>query len=329
MLGKVLVTGSAGHLGQALVMSLRERGVDVVGLDVMASPWTDVQGSISDPECVEAAMQGVQTVMHTATLHKPHVATHSRQRFVDTNITGTLHLLEAALKCGVRAFVFTSTTSAFGDALRPRMGDPAAWITEEVVPKPKNIYGATKTAAEDLCQLFHRNFDLPCIVLRTSRFFPEPDDDEQRRASMSDQNLKAVEFLYRRVDVEDIVSAHVLAAQHVSRIGFDRFIISAPTPFEKTDVALLRRDPAQVLRERVPGYETLFSRLGWALLCDIDRVYVCERAIKHLGWQPKTDFMTALHRAAEGQSVLSPLACKIGIKGYHGGQYADGLYPVS
>ena len=102
-------------------------------------------------------MAGVEAVLHAATLHKPHVATHSRQEFVDTNVTGTLNLLEEAAAAGVGAFVFTSTTSVFGDALVPPPGAPAAWITEDVVPVPKNIYGVTKVAAEDLCQLFHRN----------------------------------------------------------------------------------------------------------------------------------------------------------------------------
>jgi nucleoside-diphosphate-sugar epimerase len=92
-------------------------------------------------------------VLHTATLHKPHVATHSRQDFVDTNITGTLNLLEAAVANHVRSFVFTSTTSTFGDALTPPPGAPAVWITEDVVPIPKNIYGTTKVAAEDLFHL--------------------------------------------------------------------------------------------------------------------------------------------------------------------------------
>ena len=83
----------------------------------------------------------------------------------------------------MQAFVFTSTTSAFGRALVPPAGEPAAWITEDVVPVPKNIYGATKVAAEDLCELVQRDHGLPCIVLRTSRFFPEDDDERSTRAT--------------------------------------------------------------------------------------------------------------------------------------------------
>src|SRR5262249_33236950 len=158
--------------------------------------------SITDRPVVRRCMVGVGTVFHAATLHKPHVATHSRQEFVDTNVTGTLNLLEEAMAAGAQAFVYTSTTSVFGDALRPPAGAPTAWVTEEVAPIPRNIYGVTKAAAEDLCQLFHRNHGLACVVLRTSRFFPEEDDDSAVREAYADENIKANEFLYRRVDVE-------------------------------------------------------------------------------------------------------------------------------
>src|SRR6187401_28452 len=165
----IVVTGSAGHLGEAMMRTLRAQDRPARGLDILPSPFTDVVGSITDAEVVERALDGATAVVHTATLHKPHVATHSRQAFVDTNVTGTLVLLEAAVRAGVRAFLYTSTTSTFGDAL-------VGWIDETVVPIPKNIYGVTKVAGEDLCALAARNQKLPCLVLRTSRFFPEDDD---------------------------------------------------------------------------------------------------------------------------------------------------------
>src|SRR3546814_16851392 len=93
---KVLVTGSAGHLGEALVRSLREQGREVVGLDILASPYTSAVGSLMDRAFLRRCLAGVATVYHAATLHTPHVATHSRQDLVATTITGTLNLLEAA-----------------------------------------------------------------------------------------------------------------------------------------------------------------------------------------------------------------------------------------
>ena len=125
----ILVTGSAGHLGEAIVRTLRAAGRPAVGLDIKASPFTDVVGSVGDAAVVARAMAGVSAVIHAATLHKPHVATHANQAFVDANVTGTLTLLEAAAAAGVKGFVFTSTTSAFGAALSPTAGEPAAWIT--------------------------------------------------------------------------------------------------------------------------------------------------------------------------------------------------------
>ena len=326
---KVLVTGSSGHLGEALIRSLRARGDEATGIDIKPSPYTDRVGSIADAAFVAAGMVGVDAVLHTATLHKPHVETHTRQQFVDTNISGTLNLLEAAARSGVRAFVHTSTTSAFGAALTPPQGAPAAWITEDVVPVSKNIYGATKLAAEELCQLFHRVERLPCLVLRTSRFFPEADDAADARAAYADANLKLNEFLHRRVEIEDVVGAHLLAIERAPAIGFGRYIISATTPFTPEDAAALRRDPAAVLRERVPQYEAVYARRGWRVTDSLDRVYDNARARRELGWQPRWDFAALIDRLARDQDYRSPLALAIGRKPYHDRPLAgDGPYPV-
>jgi UDP-glucose 4-epimerase len=326
---KVLVTGSAGHLGEALVRTLRERGDEPVGLDLLASPYTDCVGSITDAPLVRSALAGAEAVVHAATLHKPHLATHSRQAFVDTNVTGTLRLLEEAVAAGVRAFVYTSTTSAFGAALEPPPGAPAAWITEEVAPVPRNVYGVTKVAAESLCELFQRTQRLPCIVLRTSRFFPEADDRAEARAAYDDANLKANEYLHRRVDLADVVDAHLLALERAAAIGFARYVISAATPFEREDLAELRRDAPAVLRRRVPEYAAEYARRGWQMFPSLDRVYVSERARRELGWRPRYDFAAVLARLRAGEDPRSPLARAVGAKGYHAETFSDGPYPVT
>ena len=204
------VTGSAGHLGEALARTLREQGHHVVGLDVLASPFTGVVGSVDDRDAVRRALDGADHVLHTATLHKPHVGSHSRQDFVDTNVTGTLTVLEAAAEAGARSVVFTSSTSAFGRSLSPAPGRPAVWIDETTPSTVRNIYGATKVAAEDLCELAARDLGLPVVVLRTARFFPEPDDRDDVRAAFDDVNLKVNEFLHRRIELADVVDAHLL-----------------------------------------------------------------------------------------------------------------------
>jgi UDP-glucose 4-epimerase len=325
---KVLVTGSAGHLGEALVRTLKEMRYDVVGIDITASPFTNYTGTIADRDFVKKCIQGVNVVLHTATLHKPHVVTHTPQQFIDTNITGTLNLLQEAVAAGVEAFVFTSTTSTFGDALVPPPGAPAAWITEDVAPVPKNIYGVTKTAAENLCQLYYRNFGLPCIVLRTSRFFPEEDDNRKMRAIYPDSNIKANEFLYRRVEIEDVVSAHLLAAKKARSIGFGTYIISATTPFTKADLADLRLHATEVVKRLVPEFVPVYEQLGWKMFPSLDRVYVNERARTELGWQPKYDFKYILEQMRTSKELRSQLAVQVGVKGYHTEKFTDGPFPV-
>src|SRR5262245_51581652 len=284
---KVLVTGSAGHLGEALVHSIQEFRREVLGLDIKRSRLTHAVGSITDRSFVRTCMRGMDAVLHAATLHKPHVATHTRQDFVDTNVTGTLNLLEEAVLAGVKCFIFTSTTSTFGRALSPPNGAPAAWITEDVAPVPKNIYGVTKVAAEGICELFHRNHGLPCLILRTSRFFPEQDDNAETRRRYQDANAKANEFLFRRVDIADVVSAHLLALDRAASIGFGRYIISATTPFTTSDLQELRSDAPTVVVRLFPGAATTYARLGWRMFPSIDRVYVNARAREQLGWRPE------------------------------------------
>jgi UDP-glucose 4-epimerase len=325
---KVLVTGSAGHLGEALVRALTDLGHDVVGVDIVASSFTTCVGSIVDRSCVRHCANGVQTIFHTATLHKPHVATHSRQEFVDTNITGTLNLLEEAVLAGVESFICTSTTSVFGDALIPPSGAPAAWVTEEVRPIPKNIYGVTKAASEDLCQIFHRNHGLPCIVLRTSRFFPEEDDNRTVRQAYADENIKVNEFLHRRVEIEDVVSAHLLAWQRASALGFRRYIISATSPFSPNDVFELRTNAPAVVRQYVPDFEVEYARRNWKMLPTIDRVYINQLARTELDWQPRYDFQYLIDRLKANEDIRSPLARLIGSKRYHAETFTEGPYPV-
>ena len=313
----ILITGSAGHLGEALMRTLRAAGRPARGLDLLPSPFTTHVGSIANSEFVRGCMAGISAVIHAATLHKPHVATHSRQDFVDTNVTGTLALLEAALSAGVEAFVYTSTTSAFGSALTPGPGAPAAWITEAVTPIPRNIYGVTKVSAESLCELFHRDQGLPVIVLRTSRFFPEADDNAAVAVAYALANVQANELLYRRVDIEDVVSAHRLAVARAPEIGFGRYIVSATTPFGWEEQAELRADAPAVLRRIFPEFETIYAAKGWRMFPSLDRIYVNAAARRDLGWRPKHDFARTLDCLAKGEDFRSELARAVGSKGYH------------
>ncbi|MHC9296281.1 NAD-dependent epimerase/dehydratase family protein [Mycobacterium sp. LTG2003] len=326
---RTLVTGSSGHLGEAIVRTLRARNADVVGLDIRPADWTDVVGSVTDRDVVTDAMAGVDVVLHTATLHKPQLAFVPGQAFIETNVSGTLVLLDAAVAAGVRAFVMSSSTTVFGDALIPGPLQPAAWIDESVVPVPKNMYGVTKAAAEDLCQLAHRNHGLPSVVLRVARFFPESDDMPGAHEGRSDDNVKADEFASRRVALEDCVSAHLLAAEAAARVGFGRYIISASTPFTREDLSQLRTDAATVFARRAPQAAQVWTQRGWRFPTRVDRVYDNARARAELGWQPVFDLATIAEMVATEDTVRTPLARLVGSKEYVHSTYHRGTFEPS
>jgi UDP-glucose 4-epimerase len=163
----------------------------------------------------------------------------------------------------------------------------------------------------------HRDHGLPIVILRTSRFFPEPDDRDEVRTNYADANLKVNELLYRRVDLEDVVSAHRLALDRAPEIGFGRYIISATTPFTPDDLTALHADAAPVVARHAPHYEAVYGQLGWRMFDAIERVYVNAAARRDLGWAPTYDFAYALERLAAGEEWRSGLSLTVGAKGYH------------
>ena len=270
---RVLITGSSGRIGHAVAQAIALTH-DVVGLDLVAAPHTNIIGSITDNALVARTVRGVDAIIHTAALHAPHVGNYSADQFKTVNVRATESLLDAAIGGGVKRFVFTSTTSIYGDA----MVDPsrAVWVTESLTPIARDIYDETKLAAESACDAAARA-GLPCISLRMSRCFPEPED------------LLAIYRLYRGVDARDVAAAHRLAVES-PLAGFEVFNVSAATPFGESDVVDLKRDAAAVIRRSYPWVDDEFARRGWALPVTIDRVYVVEKARRMLGYQPQYGF---------------------------------------
>lgn len=319
---RILLTGSSGWLGRYLAPRLVKSGHEVVGLDVAAAlpsaaptsaaaasvevassaaaDVTAVVGSVADPDLVDRVFDeyGIEAVIHAAALHKPDIARHPSQAFVDVNVTGTLNLLEAAVRAGNDRFVFTSTTSLMiSEAIRAGTQSRAVWLDEDTAPlEPRNIYGVTKLSAEHLCRLFHLRTGLPVTVLRTARFFPEDDDT----LPGDGRNLKANEFLHRRLTVEDAAEAHVAALTKAPDLGFETFIASAPTPFHAEDCGELIIDAPLVIARYFPDAAELYAARGWQLPQRIDRVYASAKAERLLAFRCRTDFATILDALRNG-----------------------------
>ncbi|WP_224368600.1 NAD-dependent epimerase/dehydratase family protein [Hyalangium versicolor] len=268
---RVLVTGSSGQLGVEVCRQLSEAHT-VTGLDVAPGPFTQVIGPVEDRTLVFEQVSRVEAVVHVASLHAPHRDRLPKSRFVDVNVQGALHLLEAAVAHGCRRFIYTSTTSIYGQAMEPS-SPSAVWVTEELTPEPRDIYDVTKLAAEQLCRLIHHEHQLPVVILRTSRFYPQSSEE------------LAIHRLHRGLDVRDCAWAHRLALE--SPVPFGLYNISARSPFQREDLEELWSDAARVIRRRAPEVAELLARRSIPLPSRLDRVYVISRAEAELGFHPR------------------------------------------
>lgn len=297
---RVLLTGSSGWLGRFLAPLLRQEGHEVVALDVAPGVHTDIVGSVADSDLIDGLFRQhrFEGVIHAGALHKPDIERYPREAFIAVNVTGTLNLLEAAVKHGASRFVFTSTTSLMiTQAIRDETGAVATWLDESSGPlRPRNIYGVTKRSAEELCRLMHAEHRLPVVVLRTARFFPEEDDAHR---DLSGENMKANEFLNRRLTVEDCARAHIVALEGARRVGFGIYIVSAPTPFQRTEVAELKSNAVAVIARHFPDAAELYAERGWSLPASISRVYDASAIERALGFRCATDFAAILDALRE------------------------------
>lgn len=272
----VLITGSSGQLGSEIARDLSKDN-NVLGIDVLKGEFTQSYVNITDERRIKDLCESekIEAIVHTASLHAPHVKTHSKNRFVDVNINGTLHLLQTAADCGISKFVYTSTTSLYGSAMQDEK--KAVWVTEDLIPQPRDIYDVTKIAAEQLCNLFAEEYEIDVTVLRTSRFWDEP------------LHLKAIYRLYRGLDVRDAAHAHRLAVSD-NASGFRVFNISAQTPFSIDDVVILKKNAHSLVLDRFPEAGRILAEKRWELPQEIDRVYSIEKACKELGYFPRFNF---------------------------------------
>jgi len=172
---RVLVTGSEGFIGSHLTERLLEEGYDVRAFVLYNSfndwGWLDTfpkdkrdsidvfTGDIRDPNGVREAMQGVDEVFHLAALIAIPFSYHSPDAYVDTNIKGTLNVLQAARLLGTERVLVTSTSEVYGTA-------QYVPIDEKHPYQGQSPYSATKIGADRLAESFYRSFDLPVTIVR-------------------------------------------------------------------------------------------------------------------------------------------------------------------
>jgi UDP-glucose 4-epimerase len=313
---RAVITGSAGHLGEGIARALVGRGWDVCGVDVRSSAYTTHVGTILNDTLLSSCMEGADVVFHTSSLHKRHLMQKTVADFIQVNVQGTATVLECALAKRVPQVIYSSTTSVYGAAFKPSADQPAILVDEELPCIPKDIYGVTKRAAEDICELYARTRGMKCRVLRVGRFYPESDVAASDGAKpFDDLNEKINDLLYRRIDLLDVVEAH-LAVLGKSPVSFRRYVVSAPSPFGSGHLERLRTGLPALLTELEPEWAAVYASLGWKLPLDIGRVYSAALIQLETGWVPKHTFRSALAQLKAGKQPFSDLALVVGCKGY-------------
>lgn len=175
MTKKILVTGADGFIGSHLIESLVRQGNSVRAFTLYNSfnswGWLDhcaadvkgkfevFSGDIRDPNGVKKAMKDCDSVLHLAALIAIPFSYHSPDTYVDTNIKGTLNILQAACELGVRRVIHTSTSEVYGTAR-------FVPITEDHPLQGQSPYSATKIAADQLAYSFYASFNLPVVIAR-------------------------------------------------------------------------------------------------------------------------------------------------------------------
>jgi UDP-glucose 4-epimerase len=286
--GRIVVTGSSGLLGSAIVRLLAGRGWTVTGVDRRPGPLTAVVADITTRRLFESVLAGVDAVIHSASLHVPDMGRVPDEEFRRVNVTATEQLLDAAKRQHVGRVVYTSTTSVYGSAMVA--ADRAVFVREHLKPAPRDIYDSTKLAAECLCR-DAADARLRVTCLRVSRFFPEP------------PFIRLVHRLHRGIDVTDAADAHSLALMR--GIDFEIFNISAHTPFTEDEARQLAGHADRVIARHFPDARARLAQFGWTLPARLDRVYVIEEAVKELGFTPRRNFRQLLDDLASGKMPMS------------------------
>lgn len=319
---KTLVTGGTGFVGANVVRALLQRGVEVRAL---VRPRSDtrnldklevelVAGDLRDRSSLEAALDGCDTVYHVAAMYA--LWTSDPQQIYDSNVTGTVNMLEAAGMAGVQRIVYTSSVATIG---LPKDGTPG---TEEVPLQPEEMisdYKRSKYLAEQEVMKYAQH-GLPVVIVNPS--FPvgpwdvKPTPSGQLIVNFLRGKIPAyVDTGLNVVDVEDVAIGHLLAAEK-GRIG-ERYIlghanVTLPDMFQLLEQVSGVRAP----RIRIPyglaylsacvselvahtiTHKAPFVTLSGVKLSRKRMFFDASKAVRELGF-PQTSAVEALRKAVQ------------------------------
>jgi NAD dependent epimerase/dehydratase len=328
---RVLITGADGFIGSHLTEALVRAGHEVRAFVFYNSfsswGWLDhcaadvqgkfqvISGDIRDPHGVRAALQGCEAVLHLAALIAIPYSYHSPDTYVDTNIKGTLNVLQAARELGLRRVVHTSTSEVYGTAR-------FVPITEEHPLQGQSPYAATKIGADQIALSFFTSFGTPVTVLRPfNTYGPRqsaraviPTIITQIASGRRQIDLGAVHPTRDFNHVSDTVAAFVASLNSGQGAGE---VINVGTGFE-ISIGDTARLVAEVMRAEVE-IVTDARRLR-PPLSEVERLCASsDKARRLLGWQPRYGGREGLRRGLA--ETVSWFADPAHLKLYRAGAY--------
>lgn len=317
---QVLVTGGSGFTGSHLCNRLAAEGVCVRALvrdparasTLLHKDVELVQGDLRDPQKLEAATAGVETVYHIAALFRQENV--SRREMWETNVEGTRHLLDASIRAGVQRFVHCSTIGVHGDVKHP----PA---TEETPYAPGDYYQESKTEGEQLVLQYMQEGRLPISIFRPGGIYGPGD----LRFLKLFKGIKQGRFVmfgsgkiqYQLIYIDDLIDGILLCGAKEEALD-NVYILTgaAPTTLNELVAAIARAVGAATPRLHLPVWPVYLAGMVCEALCKpfginpplyrrrVDffrknRSFSIEKAMRQLNFQPKVSLESGLQRTAQ------------------------------
>lgn len=303
---KVLVTGADGFIGSHLVEYLVERGYDVRAFVLYNSfnswGWLDQSpvkdkievfaGDVRDPFGVRKAMEGCDTVLHLAALIAIPYSYHSPATYVETNVTGTLNIVQAARDLGVEKVVHTSTSEVYGTAR-------FVPITEEHPLQGQSPYSASKIGADQIALSYYLSFDTPVAVIRPFNTY----GPRQSARAFIPTVISQIAAGQREIKLGALSPTRDLNFVRDTVRGFEAVALSDKSVGEVINIGsnyeISMGDTAKLIAE-VMGAEVEFvtdeQRLRPAK-SEVERLWAANtKALELLGWQPDYAGVDGLRR---------------------------------
>ena len=296
---KVLVTGADGFIGSHLVEELVRQGYDVRAFTLYnsfgSSGWLDecsedikghfevFAGDIRDPNGVKTAVSGCTTVLHLAALIAIPYSYHSPDTYVDTNIKGTLNILQASRQCGIERLIHTSTSEVYGTA-------QYVPIDEEHPLRGQSPYSASKIGADQLALSFYCSFGTPVVVVRPFNTYGPRQSARAviptiiTQIANGHQEIK-LGALYPTRDfsyIDDTIGGFLAAMRCPAAVGE---VINLGSNFE-ISIEQTAQSIADVMRKKIKI--TADQQRARPLYSEVERLFACnQKAQKMMDWRPK------------------------------------------